>query len=836
MSRDGALKALERVASKEWWVDAEALHFLQEKAAPAKSASASGRISGVTAVPQSRGARYEAFINPPKGRELEPDTTFVVPTFKDFGPIRQKQAEVRKQAGVELTESQGWALVLADIRGRYEQERNRHKAVRRLEEFNADWGTHYTQKDLDAIFLHLSTRTRLATNYTFSKRPGANINSQGSSRLLGELLMEDTEFRNTWETRASQAAVNDERRGAVEEAMGYGAVLRRTQGAALHQESSDVRRLKEKGQFSPLSHPELPKYAALVSQYQRDGVASRYGVSVVYWKPALRWRITHTPGDSWNLMFAGAYHGYTSPRYPEGLLAWSDPILMRLAAAEATGQDKAFLKGAAAKGVVTDAYIETQVHGPLRWADVEELVIGAEENAEALKQGFIRFRDRAGYGFKVSGKDPGPAAQHAEAVLQDIQGGSSMFILQWLRFDIAGYREEDWTAFVGALDAGQQCEVARYLTSQCTESLLARLRKQVPAALLPGGRPDGDGSSSGAATKAKAPGFSIPSSHDRGTEHAAAVAEAVEFGVPMRISEWLNAELPSYDAATWERFVDALDVGARRRVGIYLMEECTESLLKRLRTCVPAAILPGGRVLHGKGSAAMPPPSSDKDPKPSGSSASVPLPVPSTASSTPVPQKQGRVDGARGLLTPQGPVESGITRVACLSQNRNTCGQRAAYNAIAFLRSPGNTVAAAQRMADHDALHRLGDMQADVYDEAVRALLDRNGGQDIALVWNLDRIQRLLMDETLIADDGDHALYGFLHRRRRTVQVVINTHAALDPSNLEQILAASSVSHYFAAELHWGDSGKLEIAFADSLVDASDSQEIVEQLKTFWGG
>jgi hypothetical protein len=243
----------------------------------------------------------------------------------------------------------------------------------------------------------------LATNYTFSSSPGANIGARVATgdETLASLLMKNRTFRQVWETGASQASTNLARRGAVEESMGYGHALTRTRGAPLSQTGFEG---PSGTVFAPERPEDLPKYAALVSKHQRYGVAPRYGPSVVYWKRDLRNRITHTPGDSWNLESQGSLMSFASASHPEAVLRHMDPLLLRLAAAEATGKDAEFLKGVKAKGgVSTDAYVETQIHGELSWEDVDHIVIGAQEtNAEGLVAEFRRFARAKGYTFTVT--------------------------------------------------------------------------------------------------------------------------------------------------------------------------------------------------------------------------------------------------------------------------------------------------------------------------------------------------------------------------------------------------------------------------------------------------
>ncbi|MET0404994.1 MAG: hypothetical protein ABW123_21440 [Cystobacter sp.] len=193
-------------------------------------------------------------------------------------------------------------------------------------------------------------------------------------------------------------------------------------------------------------------------------------------------------------------------------------------------------------------------------------------------------------------------------------------------------------------------------------------------------------------------------------------------------------------------------------------------------------------------------------------------------------------DGNPNQLTYEEGAGTSLHRLACLQQARNTCGQRAAYNAVAFLNHPNDPVKAAQAMADHDKLHQFGRMPVDVHDEAVRAFLDSHGGKDVCLVWSLEHVQLMMRDPTLLADDGDFALYGFLLQKRDTVQVVINTHAMVNLANKEKLSEAKSIGHYFAAQLRWtGQPSILSIAFADSLLNAEESRILLRHIQFTWG-
>lgn len=320
----------------------------------------------------------------------------MVPTAKDLVDVQRTLSTTQ---GIN-TPSQAWAMVGADKKGQDEKARFRAKAIERLQVLNSSWGTSYKVGDLDKIMKTL-VGGRITTNYFMSKAPGANLEKGDETdgpkpTPLVELLMSSKNFKNVWETGKSQASTDKAQRGGVEEAMGYSAALNRTGGTA------QTRTKTEGGSFDPQNPSEMPKYAAVTSEHQKDGVAARYGKTYIVWKKILRQRTTHTPGDSWNMLEEGV--GYlTSGNHPEVIFANANEMLVRLAAAVATGQDSAWLKGVKENGLSTDAYIETQVHGDLTWNDVKEIVVG-EDNADEVIQQLLVFAQKEGYSFKVRKK------------------------------------------------------------------------------------------------------------------------------------------------------------------------------------------------------------------------------------------------------------------------------------------------------------------------------------------------------------------------------------------------------------------------------------------------
>lgn len=333
----------------------------------------------------------------PKARPMSVAEQSMVPGAKDIAAVQRKLQDVD---GIR-TPSQAWALAGAEKKGEDEQALYRAKAIERLKELNAEWGTSYKVSELDAIMQTLVSG-RISTNYFLSKAPGANTEAPQDPTApkptpLVKLLMGSDNFKNVWETGKSQASTDLKRRGGVEEAMGYGTALKRTEGTAQTVSKSDASR------FEPADKGEMPKYAAVTSGHQKDGVAPRYGDSIVIWKESLRNRVTHTPGDSWSKSMQGVDY-LTSGKHPEVIFAHADALLVRLAAAEATGKDAKWLQGVKDKGgVATEAYIETQVHGDLTWDDVKEIIVGEADADDVVRQ-LTEFARKKGYDFTVRKK------------------------------------------------------------------------------------------------------------------------------------------------------------------------------------------------------------------------------------------------------------------------------------------------------------------------------------------------------------------------------------------------------------------------------------------------
>lgn len=291
----------------------------------------------------------------------------------------------RELGTIRLTPSQAWALVGAEMQGESTKDVHLPKAKERWKKLIAEWNVGYDEDDLDEVmdYIRDGGALKIATQYRLEKPISVNdggSNAQAPKNVpLAKLIMQSG-FRNMWETGVSQASASRSQRGGVEERMGYQSALKRT-GGKLQEDAYKAQ--QGDNVFDPEHPEEMPRYAGLVSEVQTKGVGTRYGSSYIIWKDEVHDRVTHTPGDSWNTGDAGVIN-FTSTKYPEPLIAYGDPINIRLIASVATGKDKVYC------AKITDtisAYVETQIHGDLGWEDVEAVVIDKAAVDKAIKEG-----------------------------------------------------------------------------------------------------------------------------------------------------------------------------------------------------------------------------------------------------------------------------------------------------------------------------------------------------------------------------------------------------------------------------------------------------------------
>ena len=130
-------------------------------------------------------------------------------------------------------------------------------------------------------------------------------------------------------------------------------------------------------------------------------------------------------------------------------------------------------------------------------------------------------------------------------------------------------------------------------------------------------------------------------------------------------------------------------------------------------------------------------------------------------------------DGGAELMTPGGILAPDCTRLSCLAQQAPSCGQRAAFNAMAMKASRAGDAQTLAALANDGGLRALGGLVQNVGDEAVRAMLA--GHDDIAIVTAFDRVRRFRDDAEYAFEDGDQALLDFATGDSNYAVLVVNT-------------------------------------------------------------
>lgn len=358
-------------------------------------------------------------------------TQQMVPSAKDLEELKREMADRPEWRGLDPV--QAWALLAAEKKGRIHAGGAKEAAAARLQALGEQIGgasPYDPARDLKTILDFMHYKMRLATNFKLTT-PIAKQGSDSTETLI-ELMLRDPEgkIRNMWETGASQASADPNPRGDVERQMGYAPALRPTHGTYGHNPNDpkygegpghvDKYSLKpgvKPSAESGLDAALLPKYAALVTPYQPAGVGPRYGKTVIYWKPTVRRRATMTAGDSWGMSKLEATRSYVSALDVAWIFAKSELARLIAAAATAGAHDPEKWRSLSSGKDRTNEYIEVQIHGPLSWADAEEIVVnwgapGAgergynewmnEADAEELVEQLRQLKRKGGYSFKVS--------------------------------------------------------------------------------------------------------------------------------------------------------------------------------------------------------------------------------------------------------------------------------------------------------------------------------------------------------------------------------------------------------------------------------------------------
>ncbi|MFD8079827.1 hypothetical protein ACFV3E_45395, partial [Streptomyces sp. NPDC059718] len=234
--------------------------------------------------------------------------------------------------------------------------------------------------------------------------------------LLDALTSDTQLLRNAWETNNANAGYYVTR-GKTEEALGLPASVKRTT------EASGIYPGAQGRPFAPTADDlvDLPNYAALTSKYRPSGV-KMYGRAVFHLNPDVMQRATFTPADSFIEGLEGA-RSVTGRGNMLPLLNHGPEPLVRLAFAEATGfqYDSAF-RGFRDAGTLErnlGRYFEAQIHGGVKWDDLNRVVLvddGFDPALQAQKLQLEQFAQANGHSFTVEIHNARPGAGRAPGV------------------------------------------------------------------------------------------------------------------------------------------------------------------------------------------------------------------------------------------------------------------------------------------------------------------------------------------------------------------------------------------------------------------------------------
>ncbi|MDX2817231.1 hypothetical protein PV410_32650 [Streptomyces sp. PA03-5A] len=234
--------------------------------------------------------------------------------------------------------------------------------------------------------------------------------------LLDALTSDTQLLRNAWEANNANAGYYVTR-GKTEEALGLPASVKRTT------EASGIYPGAQGRPFAPTADDlvDLPNYAALTSKYRPSGV-KMYGRAVFHLNPDVMQRATFTPADSFIEGLEGA-RSVTGRGNMLPLLNHGPEPLVRLAFAEATDfrYDGAF-RGFRDAGTLErnlGRYFEAQIHGGVKWDDLNRVVLvddGFDPALQAQKLQLEQFAQANGHSFTVEIHNARPGAGRAPGV------------------------------------------------------------------------------------------------------------------------------------------------------------------------------------------------------------------------------------------------------------------------------------------------------------------------------------------------------------------------------------------------------------------------------------
>ncbi|MEU1619188.1 hypothetical protein ABZ479_18075 [Streptomyces sp. NPDC005722] len=316
----------------------------------------------------------------------------------------------------DLSMPQLSAIVMAERRALRTLAADTDALTTKLRGGDWDWAKGYRLDGADAgeliakVHRHLQDELSLTVNLKLGNQV------PGGGTLLDAMTADQQLLRNAWEVDNAGAGYYVTR-GNTEEALGLPASVKRTTDA------SGIYPGQGGKSFAPTAADltDLPNYAALTSKYRPGGV-KMYGQAVFHLKPNLMERATFTPADSFIEGVEGA-RSVTGRGNMLPLLNHGPEPLVRLAFAEATDFqfDDAF-RGFRDAGTLErrlGRYFEAQLHGGVKWDDLDRVVLvddGFDPALQARKLQLEQFAKDKGLSFTVEVHNARPGAASGSGV------------------------------------------------------------------------------------------------------------------------------------------------------------------------------------------------------------------------------------------------------------------------------------------------------------------------------------------------------------------------------------------------------------------------------------
>ncbi|MGW0272035.1 hypothetical protein ACWDYF_27935 [Streptomyces sp. NPDC003284] len=293
----------------------------------------------------------------------------------------------------ELSPEQIAVMVMVERHGRQIAESERTHLFKRLRRDELDWVDEYpipSDEEMEEIIDRAHAYMREEMDITIN----VNLDHEHEGVPIIESMLSDPEariFRNAWEVNRSGPYMNY--RGSTEERLGYAASLKRGFG------STDPL-------FTPVGEERknLPVYSALSFPDALKGAAPQYGSTVFRLKSTVRERVSHTPKDSMGGDFGrDGTRSLTGPNHLIPLLSRGKSETVRRVFAEATGFN---FDSAEFYQPDPGDYFESQVHGDVKWDDVDLIRMVPKHDGEVsfyreYENRLKTFAEQHGFTFRV---------------------------------------------------------------------------------------------------------------------------------------------------------------------------------------------------------------------------------------------------------------------------------------------------------------------------------------------------------------------------------------------------------------------------------------------------